>query len=89
MNQESGKYDVLWIVSEICYYLGLVLVALFIPGLTFSLWMLSLADVVDPNYWYILIAWILSIFMFLTGVGIKNYTYSKYKKNKDKRIRLD
>lgn len=80
MNQESGKYGVLWIASEICYYLGLVLAALFMPGLAFSLWMLSLADVVAPNYWYILIAWTLSVLMFLAGVGLKNYIYSQYKK---------
>jgi membrane protein implicated in regulation of membrane protease activity len=81
MNQESGKHGLLWAASEICYYLGLVLAAIFIPGLAFSLWMLSIADVYDPNYWYILIAWVLSILMFLAGIGLNNYIYWKYKKD--------
>jgi hypothetical protein len=39
--------------------LGLVLAALALPGLAFSLWIMSLADKVDPNFWYLLIAWIM------------------------------
>ena len=81
MNQESGRYGFLWIASEFCYYLGLML-AFFIPGLAFMLWMASIADVFDPNYWYILIAWVLSVFMFLVGVGLKNYICWQYKRNK-------
>ena len=76
MNQEPGKYGYLWVASEICYYLGLVLAALFIPTLALILWMLSLVDKADPNYWYILIAWVLSVLMFLVGVGLKNFIYS-------------
>jgi hypothetical protein len=76
MNQEPGKYDVLWITSEICYYLGLVLAALAMPALTVVLWMMSLVDKADPNYWYLLIAWVLSVLMFLAGVGLKNLVYS-------------
>ena len=76
MNQKPANYDVLWITSEICYYLGLVLAVLFMPALTFTLWIMSLVDKADPNYWYILIAWVLSVLMFLTGVGIKNFIYS-------------
>jgi uncharacterized membrane protein len=76
MNQEPANYDVLWIISEICYYLGLVLAGLFIPALTFALWAMSLADKVDPNYWYILIAWVLSALVFLAGVVLKNFIYS-------------
>ena len=76
MNQEPANYDVLWITSEICYYLGLVLAVLFMPALTFTLWIMSLVDKADPNYWYILIAWVLSVLMFLSGVGIKNFIYS-------------
>lgn len=68
--------DILWIISEICYYLGLVLAVLFMPGLTFVLWMMSLIDKADPNYWYLLIAWVLSVLMFLAGVGLKNLIYS-------------
>jgi putative effector of murein hydrolase LrgA (UPF0299 family) len=68
--------DIIWIISEICYYLGLVLAVFFIPALTLSLWGLSLIDKVDPNYWYILIAWVLSVLMFLVGVGLKNLIYS-------------
>jgi len=76
MNKEPPDYGVLWVVSEICYYLGLVLAVLFMPALTFILWMMSLVDKADPNYWYILIAWVLSVLIFLAGVGIKNFIYS-------------
>ena len=75
MNQEPAYSDVLWIISEICYYLGLVL-AVFMPALTFVLWLLSLVDKADPNYWYMLIAWVLSVLMFLAGVGLKNFISS-------------
>ena len=61
----------LWIVSEICYYLGLILAALFVPAITFILWIMSLVDRANPNYWYLLGAWVLSVLMFLVGVGIK------------------
>jgi len=76
MNQELPIYGVIWIASEICYYLGLVLAFLFIPAITFILWMMSLVDQAEPNYRYILIAWILSVIMFLAGVGLKNVHYS-------------
>ena len=61
----------MWIASEICYYLGLMS-AFFVPVITFILWMMSLVDRADPNYWYLLIAWVLSVLTFLVGVGIKN-----------------
>ncbi len=61
----------MWIASEICYYLGLTLAALFVPAVGIILWMMSLVDQADPNYWYVLIAWVLSVLMFLVGVGIK------------------
>jgi len=76
MNHESENSDVLWIISEICYYLGLML-AVFIPVLALMLWLMSLLDQADPNYWYMVIAWVLSVLMFLVGVGLKNYIYSK------------
>jgi len=66
----------LWIASEILYYLGLLSAVFVIPALSFSLWMMSLVDKAEPNYWYFLIAWIISILMFLAGVGLKNYIYS-------------
>jgi len=65
----------LWILSEIFYYLGLVLVALALPALTFSLWIMSLVDKADPNYWYLLIAWLVSLLMFFSGVGLKRFIY--------------
>ena len=71
MNQEPGKYGYLWVASEICYYLGLML-ALFIPTLALIMWMMSLVDKADPNYWYLLIAWGLSGMLFLVGVMMKN-----------------
>lgn len=79
MNQKPPNYDALWIISEICYYLGLVLAALFIPLLTLALWAMNLAGKVDPNYWYILIVWVISALMFLTGVVLKNLIYSAKK----------
>ena len=65
----------LWILSEIFYYLGLVLVVLALPALTFSLWIMSLVDKADPNYWYLLIAWLVSLLMFFSGVGLKRFIY--------------
>jgi len=62
----------LWVASEICYYLGLVMAALFIPALALIMWMMSLVDKADPNYWYHLIAWGLSVLLFLVGVMMKN-----------------
>jgi hypothetical protein len=46
--------------------------AFLVPTITFILWMMSLVDRADPNYWYLLIAWVLSVLTFLVGVGIKN-----------------
>lgn len=68
---QDHAYGILWIASEICYYLGLTLAALFLPAVTFILWVMSLVDRADPNYWYVLIAWVLSVLMFLVGVAIK------------------
>lgn len=76
MNQKHTNYDVLWIISELCYYLGLVLAALFMPTLTLVLWLMSLVDKANPNYWYLLLIWVLSALMFLAGVGLKNFIYS-------------
>ena len=72
MKLEPAIHDVLWIASEICYYLGLVLLLL-MPALTFALWMMILTDKVDLSYWYILIAWVLSALIFLSGVGLKKF----------------
>ena len=72
MNQVAGKNDYLWVASEICYYLGLVLAALFVPTLTLIMWIMSLVDKADPNYWYLLIAWGLTVLLFLVGVMMKN-----------------
>ncbi len=82
MNQEAGKYGYLWVASEICYYLGLLLAALFIPTLALIMWMMSLVDKADPNYWYHLIAWGLSVLLFLVGVMMKNRIYSAEKSQK-------
>ena len=68
--------DVLWIASEICYYLGLVCAALFLPALAFILWVMSLVDRADPNYWYLFIAWGLSVLVFGVGVWLKNRVYT-------------
>lgn len=70
---KSQGSDILWIASEICYYLGLVLATLFIPATTFILWVMSLVGRADPDYWYLLIAWINSALIFLAGVGIKRW----------------
>ncbi len=63
----------MWIASEICYYLGLTSAALFVPAITFILWIMSLVDKADPNYLYLLIAWVLSVLTFLVGVGMKRW----------------
>ncbi len=68
---------VAWIASEFCYYLGLTSAALIIPTLTFILWLMSLADEADPNYWYILIAWVFALLLFAVGVGLKNWLVSR------------
>lgn len=71
MKLNSTIKDYLWISSEICYYLGLVLTVLFLPLLALSLWIMSLVNVVETNFYYILIAWTLSLLMFFTGLMIK------------------
>jgi len=48
------------------------MLALFIPTLAFIMWMMSLMDKADPNYWYLLIAWGLSALLFGVGVMMKN-----------------
>lgn len=80
MSQEPANYDLLWIISEICYYLGLLLTVLFIPALTLALWGMSLVNKAAPNYWYLLLAWVSSALIFMAGVGLKNYIYSKNNK---------
>ncbi len=82
MNQEPGKYGYLWVASEICYYLGLML-ALFIPTLALIMWMMSLMDKADPNYWYLLIAWGLAGLLFGVGVMMKNRIYSAEKSQQE------
>jgi hypothetical protein len=64
--------DYLWILSELLYYGGLLLSVFAVPALTFSLWMMSLVDEADPNFWYLLIAWVISVVMFFSGIGLKN-----------------
>jgi len=70
--KKSELNDYLWILSEILYYIGLVLSVVAIPGLTLGLWSLSLADVVEPSYSYLAIAWLVSLLMFFGGVMLKN-----------------
>ncbi|MFV2033151.1 MAG: hypothetical protein ACC663_11700 [Gammaproteobacteria bacterium] len=33
-------------------------------------------DKADPDYWYLTIAWVVSVLMFLVGVGLKNFIYA-------------
>ncbi len=68
---------VAWIASEFCYYVGLTSAALIIPTITLMWWMMSVADKADPNYWYILIAWVFSLLLFAVGVGLKNWLVSR------------
>ena len=67
----------LWIASEFCYYLGLTFAALILPTITLILWLMSLVDKFDPNYWYMLIAWVFSLLLFAVGVGLKNWLVSR------------
>jgi hypothetical protein len=83
MNMNHIKHDILWIASEICYYLGLVLAVLLLPALALVLWLMDLVDKADLNYWYVFIAWVLSALMFLAGVRLKNWIYSSNKDEKD------
>ena len=76
MGRQSALHDYLWIASELCYYLGLVLM-MSVPLLTFSLWVPSLVGKADPNYAYLMTAWALSALMFFTGVGLKNFIYGR------------
>jgi hypothetical protein len=80
VSQESLKHDLLWIASEICYYLGLLMIIV-MPAVTFALYMINLADKIELNYWYLLIAWISSVLLFIVGIALKNYTYSSKDKN--------
>jgi uncharacterized membrane protein len=61
----------MWIASEIFYYVGLTSATLLVPAITLILWIMSLVDRAHPNYWILLIAWVLSALTFLVGVGIK------------------
>jgi hypothetical protein len=70
--KHSELNDYLWILSELLYYFGLILSVFAIPGLAFSLWWLSLVDIVEPNYAYLAIAWVVSLLMFFGGAAIKN-----------------
>ena len=76
MKQKLIIADILWIISEACYYLGLVCAVLFIPMLTLVLWLMSLIDKAHPKYWVLLIAWGVSVLMFAIGVALKNWIYS-------------
>ena len=67
---------VAWIASEFCYYVGLTSAALILPAISLIVWLMSLADKADPNYWYMLIAWGLSLLLFAVGVGLKNWLVS-------------
>lgn len=71
MKQKDKINDYLWIASEIFYYFGLLLAAFAVPALALSLWFMSLVDIVKPNFYYILIAWILSLLMFMLGILLK------------------
>lgn len=73
--KHSEFNDYLWILSELLYYIGLILSVFAVPGLTFNLWSLSLADVIEPDYSYLAIAWIVSLLMFFGGVMLKNKLY--------------
>jgi hypothetical protein len=64
--------DMLWIASEIFYYLGLVLFAIAIPALSFILWMMQLVNEAHPEFLYLAIAWVLSGAMFVAGIVLKN-----------------
>jgi hypothetical protein len=77
VNRDSYFGSILWIASEIFYYLGLVSAALFLPALAFILWMMSLVGRADPDYGYILIAWIVSVLVFIAGIGLKNLLCSE------------
>jgi len=61
----------LWIISEICYYLGLTLAGLLVPAVTLILWLMSTVDRAAPNYHYLLLAWTCAMFLFVIGVAIK------------------
>ena len=80
MSQEPVNHDILWILSEVCYYLGLLLI-ISMPAITFALYMMKLADGIDLNYWYLLTAWFSSVMMFAIGVALKNYIYSSKDKS--------
>lgn len=69
---DQYAHPVLWTISEFCYYLGLICAAALVPAITFSLWILSFVDKASPNYLYLLIAWVISVLVFLLGVKIKN-----------------
>jgi len=69
--KNSGLRDYLWILSELLYYIGLILSVFGIPGLALGLWSLSMADVIEPDFSYLAIAWAVSLLMFFGGVLIK------------------
>lgn len=80
MSQEPINHDLLWIASEICYYLGLISLIM-TPAVAFALYMMKLADKIELNYWYLLSAWVLSVILFAVGIALKNYVYSSKDKS--------
>lgn len=80
MSQKPVDHDLLWIASEIFYYLGLLLIIV-MPAVTFAVYMINLADKIELNYWYLLSAWVLSVMLFALGVALKNHIYSSKDKS--------
>lgn len=64
-------------ISEFLLYTGLALAALGIPALAFILWIMGLLGNTDPNYSYLMIAWLVSLLMFLLGVVFRKLSYDK------------
>ncbi len=69
---DSERNGYLWVLNEFLYYAGLVLTAAAIPALGTVLWLMSLVDKADPNYWYVLVAWLVALLMFVSGILLKN-----------------
>lgn len=71
MNRQDKFNGYLWIASEIFYYFGLLLTTIAIPALALSLWFMSLVNIVEPDFYTILIAWVVSLLMLILGIWLK------------------
>ena len=77
MGKREILHDIAWIASEVFYYLGLVCSTLLIPALALIFWLLSLTGKSETHFPLLLLAWMISVLLFISGVLLKNRCYNR------------